>query len=62
MWTLALYALMPPSPDPVELSASIVRPFRALSLAGLVVFWGGFALALAYLGRERRRVPARVRG
>ena len=61
-WALGIYALMPPNPDPVELSASIVRPFRALSLAGLVVFWSGFALALAYLGREGRPVPARVRG
>jgi len=61
VWALAMYALMPPSPDPVELSASIVRPFRALSLAGLVVFWGGFALALAYLGRARRHVPDPVR-
>jgi hypothetical protein len=61
-WALAIYALMPPNPDPVELSASIVRPFRALSLAGLVVFWGVFAGALGYLGRERPRVPVRVRG
>ena len=60
-WALGIYALMPPNPDPVELSTSIVGPFRALSLTGLVVFWGGFALALAYLGRERRRAPARVR-
>ena len=59
LWALALYTLMPPNPDPVELSGTIVRPFRALSLTGLVVFWGGFALALAYLGRERARVPIR---
>jgi hypothetical protein len=59
VWAVGLYALMPPNPDPVELSETIVRPFRALSLAGLVVFWAAFALALAYLGRERARVPAR---
>jgi hypothetical protein len=56
VWALGLYALMPPNPDPVELSETIVRPFRTLSLAGLVVFWGGFALVLAYLGRERTGV------
>ena len=59
VWALAVYALMPSSPDPVELSAAIVQPFRALSLAGLVVFWGGFALALAYLGREPSGVSMR---
>jgi hypothetical protein len=47
VWVLGLYALMPPNPDPVLLSAEIVRPFRALSLAGLVVFWGALAVGLA---------------
>lgn len=59
-WAVGLYASMPPTPDPVALSETLVRPFRALSLTGLIVFWGGFALALAYLGRERARVPARA--
>jgi Probable cobalt transporter subunit (CbtA) len=58
VWALGIYALMPPNPDPVALSETIVRPFRALSLAGLIVFWGGFALALAYLGRERAMIRA----
>jgi hypothetical protein len=61
-WALAIYVLMPPNPDPVELSETIVRPFRALALAGLVVFWAGLGIAFAWLGRERgavrRRVPA----
>jgi hypothetical protein len=60
VWAVGLYALMPPNPDPVGLSETIVRPFRALSLAGLAVFWAAFALALAYLGRERARAPARA--
>jgi hypothetical protein len=60
VWALGIYALMPPNPDPVELSETIVRPFRALSLTGLVVFWGGFVLAVAYLGRERARAPMRA--
>ena len=38
-WALGIYHLMPPNPDPVQLSEAIVRPFRALSLAGLVIFW-----------------------
>jgi hypothetical protein len=57
VWALGIYALMPPNPDPVELSGAIVRPFRALSFAGLVVFWAAFALALAYLGRKRAEAP-----
>lgn len=60
VWALGIYALMPPNPDPVEVSETIMRPFRALSLAGLVVFWGGFSLALAYLGRERTHGPVRA--
>ena len=50
-WALGLYALMPPNPDPVPLSATIVGPFRALSLAGLVVFWATLGTGLALLGR-----------
>jgi hypothetical protein len=60
VWALGIYALMPPNSNPVELSEAIVRPFRALSLTGLVVFWGCFALALAYLGRERTPASMRV--
>jgi hypothetical protein len=52
-WALGIYFLMPPNPDPVELSEAIVRPFRALSLAGLVIFWAALGAALAVLGRDR---------
>jgi Probable cobalt transporter subunit (CbtA) len=51
VWALGLYALMPPNPDPVHLSEAIVRPFRALSLAGLVIFWAALGLGLALLVR-----------
>jgi len=57
-WALGIYAFMPPNQDPVELSNAIVGPFRALSLAGLIVFWAGFALVLGYLGRDRAGGPA----
>jgi len=60
VWALGIYALVPSNPDPVELSEAIVWPFRALSLTGLVVFWGGFALALAYLGRQRPPATTRT--
>jgi Probable cobalt transporter subunit (CbtA) len=60
VWTLAIYVLMPPNPDPVEISETILRPFRALSLAGLVVFWAGLGLAFGWLARERAPVRRRV--
>jgi len=60
LWALAIYALMPSSSGPVEVAAATVRPFRALAFAGLVVFWSGFALVVAYLGRERSRIVARA--
>jgi hypothetical protein len=52
-WVLGLYILMPPNPDPMPLSESIVRPFRALSLTGLVVFWCALGGSLGLLGRDR---------
>jgi hypothetical protein len=52
-WALGVYVLMPPSPDPVALSEAIVRPFRALSLVGLVIFWTALSASLAVLGRDR---------
>ena len=57
VWALGIYFLMPPNPDPIELSESIVRPFRALSLAGLVVFWVALGAALVVLGRDRLARP-----
>ena len=52
-WALGIYFLMPLNPDPVPLSGAIVRPFRALSLAGLVIFWVVLGTALAVFGRDR---------
>jgi predicted cobalt transporter CbtA len=59
-WAVGIYVLMPPNPDPVEMSETILRPFRVLSLAGLVVFWAGLGIAFAWLGRERAAVRRRV--
>jgi uncharacterized membrane protein YhaH (DUF805 family) len=60
VWALGLYFLMPPSPDPVEMSEMILRPFRVLSLTGLVSFWAALGLAFAWLARVR--APVRRRG
>jgi predicted cobalt transporter CbtA len=59
-WAVGLYVLMPPNPDPVRLSEAIVRPFRALSLAGLVIFWVVLGVALAVFGRDRSGGRARL--
>ena len=58
-WALGIYVLMPSNPDPVEMSATILRPFRVLSLTGLIVFW--VALGLAFAGLARGRAPVRRR-
>ena len=50
----------PPNPDPVEMSETILRPFRQRSLTGLVIFWAALGLAFAWLARERAPVRRRV--
>lgn len=62
---LAIYALLPNSPDPVRMPAEVVDAFRALSLAGLTLFWAVLGLIFALLTRPRpgardRVSPARV--
>lgn len=56
-----LYAVMPANPDPVELPADLVSSFRALSLAGLTLFWVVLGLLFGKLlsGRAAAR-QARV--
>jgi hypothetical protein len=55
VYALALFALMPPNPDPVAMPAAIVGAFRALSLTGLTLFWlvlgVAFGLALRWSDR-----------
>jgi hypothetical protein len=59
-YAVAVYAAMPPSPDPIALPMSLVWKFRALSLVGLALFWLVLgALAARLLGRltASRRAP-----
>ena len=55
VYALALFALMPPNPDPVQMPATIVGAFRSLSLVGLTLFWlvlgVAFGLALRWSSR-----------
>jgi len=55
---VVVYLAMPPNPDPVEMPSEIVRTFRALSLAGLVLFWVVLGAAFGWLCRERGREAA----
>jgi predicted cobalt transporter CbtA len=44
---VALWLVMPANPDPVEAPSSLLREFRAVSVAGSVVFWAVFGLVFA---------------
>lgn len=60
-FSLILYLAMPPNPDPVELPAELVARFRALSLAGLTLFWLVLGFFFARLLEPRRRAaPSRA--
>jgi predicted cobalt transporter CbtA len=52
VFVLALYLLMPPNPDPIEIPLEIVLRFRALSLAGLTLFWLVLGLASGLLAEH----------
>jgi hypothetical protein len=46
-WSLALYLLLPPNPDPVTLPLDLVTAFRLRSVAGLTLFWAVLAAIFA---------------
>jgi predicted cobalt transporter CbtA len=52
VFVLALYLLMPPNPDPIEIPFELVLRFRALSLAGLSLFWLVLGLASGLLAEH----------
>jgi len=53
VYAAALYLAMPANPDPMRVSAGLVWTFRAISLAGLVVFWIVLGTSFTYLARAR---------
>lgn len=52
VFALALYAVMPANPDPTEMPLGLVLRFRALSLAGLTLFWLILGLAFGLLAER----------
>jgi hypothetical protein len=53
IYAVVLYLAMPWNPDPVRMPAGLVWMFRAISLAGLVVFWVALAMSFQWLVRAR---------
>jgi len=53
VYAVALYLAMPANPDPVRMPAVLVWTFRAISLAGLVVFWLVLGTSFQWLARAR---------
>lgn len=50
-----IFAALPSNPDPVRLPLDLVREFRALSLAGSVLFWTTLAGLFSWLCRRFSR-------
>ncbi len=53
VYAVTLYLAMPANPDPVRMPAGLVWTFRAISLAGLVVFWLALGTSFQWLARAR---------
>jgi predicted cobalt transporter CbtA len=53
VYAVALYLAMPANPDPVRMPAALVWTFRAISLAGLVVFWLTLGSSFQWFARAR---------
>jgi predicted cobalt transporter CbtA len=53
VYAVALYLAMPANPDQVRMPAALVWTFRAISLAGLVVFWLALGTSFQWLARAR---------
>lgn len=54
IYTVTVFMVMPANPDPIEMPAQLVWTFRAISLAGLILFWGVLGGAFGWLSRRPR--------
>ncbi len=55
---VVLLLVMPNNSDPVPMPAALVLNFRALSLAGLTLFWAVFGLGFGWLAHRADSQPA----
>jgi predicted cobalt transporter CbtA len=53
VYAVALYLAMPANPDQARMPAALVWTFRAISLAGLVVFWLTLGTSFQWFARAR---------
>jgi predicted cobalt transporter CbtA len=60
IYAIALYALFPANPDPIEMPAQLVWTFRLISFAGLMVFWLSLGGIFGWFAHDR--APAAVPG
>lgn len=59
VFSAILYVAMPGNPDPVQMPAEIVTPFRALSLVGLTLFWAVLGVLFALVLKAGSTTPPR---
>jgi len=52
VFAVALYAVFPANPDPVEMPADLVWTFRLISFAGLLLFWISLAGLFGWFARD----------
>lgn len=55
IYAIVVYVAMPPNPDPIGMPGELVWTFRAISLGGLLVFWGVLGGVFGWLSSENRR-------
>jgi hypothetical protein len=49
---IAVFFVMPPNPDPVEIDSGLLMGFRITSMIGMSVFWGVVAIILGALWQK----------
>jgi hypothetical protein len=52
VYTSVVYVAMPANPDPVEMPAELVWPFRVVAFFGLILFWAILGGAFGWLLRD----------
>jgi Probable cobalt transporter subunit (CbtA) len=52
IFVIVAYLVMPANPDPVEIPAELVWPFRVVAFLGLLLFWAVLGGAFIWLLRE----------
>jgi predicted cobalt transporter CbtA len=62
VYVAVVYVALPENPDPVEMPAALVWPFRVVAFLGLVLFWGALGSGFGWLVRDARTSSPAGRG